>query len=239
MKRYSISLIIRKTRIKTFVRWLIMGTIMVFSFLLWSGELLAAQQSEVTPGILKFSPNLSAAELAKRPDTDLIELSNGRRISLGAIRQLRERAQKLRANTPNSRLPKAFTTKPAATGMVVSNSSDLAAALKLSDDTTVVLPSGKRITVRMLRFLQPEIERQLGRSLMTGAEAPKRVGPAIQVNRKTNWKEILQKPDDTILESPNGKRITVGELKRAFGISSTAQPLPSMKPSSVVPPVKK
>lgn len=181
------------------------------------------------PGIVKFAPNLSAAALAKRPDTDLVELSNGRRIRLGDVRRLRAVAQKIRSSAPGSGLPKAFRVKPAATGTKLSRAADLSAALKLPDDATVVLPSGRRTTVGMIRLLRPEIEARLGRPLSAAPPGGSPAGPVIQVDAKTDWKAILGKLDGTVLEAPNGKRITVGELKQALSESKPARSLPPVK----------
>jgi len=64
------------------------------------------------------------------------------------------------------------------------------------------------------------VEKRLGYKLSTLLEKPDLTGPAIKIGPSTTqaeWKNIfLQKPDGTIIESPTGKRITVGELKQAM-----------------------
>jgi hypothetical protein len=178
-----------------------------------------------TPGIVKFSPNLSAAALAKRPDTDLVELSDGRRIRLGDVRRLTAAAKKMRA-AKKDRLPAALRAKPAPTGTPLRNAEDLAAALKRADNETVVLPSGRRTTVGMIRLVQPQLEKRLGRPLAGTAMRPNLSGPAVRVTAGSDWKDLLQRPDGTVLEAPNGTRITVGELKESFAVSSPARRLP-------------
>lgn len=173
------------------------------------------------PGVVKFTPKMSAGALAGRPDADLVELSDGRKVRLGDVRRLRAAAAKLQASAPGSRLPKAFRSKPAATGTPLSNASDLSAALRRSENDTVVLPSGRRVTVGMIRLLQPEVEKRLGRPLSAGARPADLSGSAVKVDAKADWKSILQKPDTTVLEAPNGKRITVGDLKQALAASKS------------------
>jgi len=185
-----------------------------------------AAQAVVNPGIVKYSPSLSASSLAKRPDTDLVELSNGSRIRLGDVRRLRGIAQNIRATAPGSRLPKAFRARPASTGTKLTRAADLTAALKLPDSATVVLPSGRRATVGMIRLLQPEVEARLGRPLSAGPVPVSLSGPVVKVDAKTDWKTILTKPDGTVLEAPDGKRITVGELKQVLAASSQTRILP-------------
>lgn len=183
-----------------------------------------AVQAVANPGIVKFSPKMPESALAGRPDTDLVELSDGRRIRLGDIRRLKAAAGKIRAAAPGSRLPKAFRAKPAATGTKLSRAADLAAALQRGDNETVVLPSGRRTTVGMVRLLQPEVEKRLGRPITAGARPADRSGSAVKVDAKTDWKTILRKPDGTVLEAPNGDRITVGELKQALAASKPVRP---------------
>lgn len=101
----------------------------------------------------------------------------------------------------------------------VNNSSDLAAALKRSDNETVQLPSGRLATVGQIKRLQPMVEKQLGRKLTSNPQRPNLEGPAIKISKnisKEEWKGIFQKPDNTVLESPSGKRITLGELKKTL-----------------------
>ena len=181
------------------------------------------------PGVVKLTPNLKAGQLAGRPDTDQIELSNGSRVRLGDIRRLKAVAAKIRAAKPGSKLPQAFRLKPAATGIHLATAQDLTAALKHDDKETVVLPSGKRTTVGMIRFLQPEIERRLGHPLAGSAGTRSLTGQVTKVNANSDWKSILQKPDGAVLEAPNGQKITVGELKQVLASSKPNQPLMPLK----------
>ena len=104
-------------------------------------------------------------------------------------------------------------------GTRVNNAADLAAALKHSDNESVQLPSGRLATVGQIKRLQPMVEKQLGRKLTSIPQRPNLEGPAIKISKnisKEEWKGIFQKPDNTVLESPSGKRITVGELKKTL-----------------------
>ena len=99
----------------------------------------------------------------------------------------------------------------------MNDSSELATALTRQGTQTLQLPSGRTLTAEQLRFLQPEVEKRLGRKLTAAPRAPDRSGPAIKVPRgvsKAQWDALLQKPDDTVLESPSGRRVTVGEVKQ-------------------------
>jgi hypothetical protein len=168
--------------------------------------------------ILKHAPTMRVSDLAGRPDTDLLEFADGRRVSVGALRRLAAATQKLRA--PGTyRMPAALQARPAASGTPVGSAADLTAALKRADSETVRLPSGRLATVGQIRFVLPKVPGRLAR--------PSPPGPIIKVSRSTTgdeWKEILKKPDATALESPNGTRMTVGELKQALAGSGKSAP---------------
>ena len=167
------------------------------------------------PNIVKFGPNLSVAALAGRPDTDLVEFSDGRRVRVGDVRRLEAAIQKARAAHGPNLLP-ALSRKPEPTGAPINNASDVAAALKRADQDTVVLPSGRHATVAQLRVAQVFAEKQKGRSTTAVSARPNLAGPAIKVTPQTDFKALMSKPDDTVLESPKGTRVTVGEIKQHF-----------------------
>ena len=192
-------------------------------------------------GVVKYTPNMRMTDLAGRPDTDFVELSNGRRMRVGDLRRLDAAAKKMRAAGAPRGLPPGLKTPPAATGVRIKSAADLSAALKRSGAETLQLPSGKRVTTDQLRFLQPEVEKRLGRRIGESARQPSRTGPAIKVNAQTNWREMLKRPNDTILESPSGKRITVGEIKQARKDSGGSRGMlpttPTVAPVKSPPPV--
>lgn len=161
--------------------------------------------------VIHYTPTLSAAALRGRPDSDVVEFANGRQARLGDLRRLTAFAGRLRA-APVRPLPPALTMRPAASGTRVNDANELAAALARPDADTLELPSGRRLTVAQLKFLQPQIEKEIGRRL--DARAPAYV--AIKVDARTDWKRILQMPDYTLLEAPDGSRVTVADIKRAL-----------------------
>jgi hypothetical protein len=161
--------------------------------------------------VVRLTPDLRADALRGRPDSDVVELPDGRRLRLGDLRRLTAFAGRLRS-TPLKPLPAALTQRPAARGERVGDANALAAALSRPDSDTLELPSGRRLTVAQLEFLKPQIEKQLGRPLAAGAATRS----AVKVDRGTDWRRILRMPDDTLLEAPDGTRVTVADLKRAL-----------------------
>jgi hypothetical protein len=208
----------------------VMGTAAIAVALLMIGAALAE------PGIVKYTPNMTVKSLAGQPDTDLVELKNGRRVSVGDLRRLDVAAQKMRAPKVD-RMPAVLKIKPAATGIKINNAADLAAAFKLPDNATVKLPSGRLATVGQIKLVQPLVEKRIGHSLTMVVQRPNLSGPSIKITKGTTraqWEDILKKPDNTVLESPNGKRITVGEAKQYLAKNFKAMPsaAPALAPRS-------
>jgi hypothetical protein len=179
------------------------------------------------PMVVKFKPGITMQSLAARADTDVVELSNGRRVSVKALRTLSSLQKKMRAAVPGSKRPAALKMKPAAKGKLLKTNADLQAALKGPDNETVQLPSGKLVTVGQIKFLQPYVEKQLGHKIAVVSGRPNLTGSAIRITgneKKADWLEILKKPDSTILESPEGTRITLGELKKVMTEGRSVKP---------------
>ena len=177
--------------------------------------------ANIQPTILKLNRNLPPNALQGKADTDLVELSSGKRMKVGDIRRLTSIAHKNRSLAPNSLEPRALKLRPAATGGIVLRSkNDLQAVMQRPDSETVVLPSGKRTTVGMLRLFQPQIEERRQQIIRHPQQArPDLSGPAVRVTAGTDWYALLKQPDSTVLETSRGKRITLGELKQTFATS--------------------
>lgn len=169
--------------------------------------------------MLKIQPGMSPAVLAGRPGNELVLLPSGRKLSIAKLQKFSAISKKLR-QVKNQPMRMGLKFQPAASGIQVKNGADLSAALKRSDSETVELPSGKLVTVELLRYLQPEVDRRIGRNIAITTERYDSGSKPIAIKSTTDkeyWKEILLKPDSTVLEAPDGQRITVGELKQSLG----------------------
>jgi hypothetical protein len=179
----------------------------------------ARAQGTVPPpareSVVRYTPELRVADLQGRPDSDQMEFANGARVRLGDLRRLTAFARELRA-APVKALPPALTARPAARGIPVNNADDLRVALGRPDSDTIELPSGRRLTVGQLKFLQPQVEKELGRPLPVGKAQTRTTDSTVKVGARSDWKSILQMPDTTVLEAPDGTRVTVGDVKRAL-----------------------
>jgi hypothetical protein len=196
--------------------------------------------------IVQYKPGLKTSNLAALPNTALVELPSGRRVSVGTIRNLESAAKIMRKSRVNH-TPATLKYLPDRNNvaMQVRNANDLSAALKLPDNATVKLPSGRLATAGQIKFIQPLIEKRLGRQIAALPQRPDLSGPAVKIPENMSksmtkseqqkfWEDILQKPDNTVLESPHGKRITVAELKKE--ITKNNKPTNSKTSPRTMPP---
>jgi hypothetical protein len=184
--------------------------------------------------IIPYKPQLKMSDLAGVPDSVQVELSPGRQISVAQLRRLEILQQKMQA-PKISRLPAALRIKPSPTGgRRLYSVSELPSLLKLPDRETIVLPSGHRATVAQIKFLQPFVEKQTGISFNALPKRPNLQGTAVQINARSDWQAILQMPDSTILESPNGRRITVAEAKQYLIQHPNALPVDKTTPGTSI-----
>ena len=160
------------------------------------------------PGVFYVTTKTKTRDLKNLPETTPIVLPRGTVVSAVDLNRVSRISKALRKNKKKD-LPKALTLKTRKRGTRVNNLEDLQKALKRKDKETLILPSGERLTVGLLKLIQPQVEDQLGRGL-TAKEGRAKV---IKVSKKTDWKAVLQMPDNTILQAPNGKKITVIQLK--------------------------
>ena len=187
------------------------------------------------PNIVKYTLHMTWQSLAGRADTDLVELPNGQHVKVGTLRNFQTAARIMRSPRVD-RTPRELKSLPNKSSFTtVRSASDLTASLKLPDSTTVRLPSGKFATVGQIRFVQKTIDKKSGFKLTALSMRPDLSGPAIKIPKDMNqsmtkdqqekfWENILQNPDRTVLESPNGTRITVADLKQ--GLTKNIKTMP-------------
>lgn len=170
--------------------------------------------------IFQLSPRVSVTTLAHIKNTDFVRLPSGRIIQMKHIRDAAKLSKRLH-NIRNKKksLPASLRLKPAATGIPVKSISELVTVLETAKDgDTIQLPSGRLVTAAQLRFIQPELEKQLGKKLsrFKPKNKKKNVVKIIASTDKRYWENILKKPDDTVLETEDGSFFTVGELKKTL-----------------------
>jgi hypothetical protein len=196
--------------------------------------------------IIKYVPNMTMQSLAGKPETDVVEFSNGRKLQVGTLHRLQTIAQKMHMPyTPKYHVSLSVLKEhPIATAQTknITSAGALAAALKGANTDTFRLPSGRVISVEQLKVLQPFIERKLGRSLSAYPLTATSSAKTIVVSKNTakeEWEAIrLLKDDNTILETTQGTRITLGELRQYIQQHYPTTPSGTKK-STVNTPVQK
>jgi hypothetical protein len=185
-----------------------------------------AQQAAPIPNntttlTIPHKSNMTIQSLADRPDADMVQFSNGRKMEIGTLRRLQAIAQKMKAphTTTHAISLDVLKEKPVASTRTKNliSSGDLALVLKGANSDTFRLPSGRVVNVAQLKVLQPFIERKIGRPLSTLTQRPDLSGKAIPVGKNTSQAQLsalTKLPDNTVLESPQGIRVTLGEARQ-------------------------
>jgi len=192
----------------------------IYVFLALGMATAAQKTATAAGGPMKFTSSMTVQSLAGHPDSEMVQLQNGKLMSLGTLRSLDAAAQKMRAVKPVP-LPQALLARPAAKGTPVKNRTEFMTAFNGHPDSdTLQLPSGGRITVGQIRLLQPYIEKRLGRKLSDLTQSHNLSGPKVSISSTTTdknfWQNLLQTPgnDNKVLVSQHGKQVTVGDLKQ-------------------------
>lgn len=160
---------------------------------------------------MAVQPSTRSADLAALPDTQTLVFPNGLRMSAAQLRAL---APTQRAQRPGA----AILGKPAPGPVVqVTPGSSLAQLERAAPNTLLQLPDGRRISAAQLKA----VDEALARSRPAAARAAPTSGQVVRVPHGTPLAELLVRPDSDVLESPGGKRITVGELRRYLSGAAT------------------
>lgn len=169
----------------------------------------AAPQTAAQPAnVIRLEGNATSAQLAPMPATQLVEFPNGLRLSAADVRSLAPIADRLRRSSAS----RSGVLRQPLTGPVVAikPGTTMNEVINAPDNALLQMPDGRKVSVAQFKSVQG----QLRTSAVTTGTRAQRNGPAVRVERGTRLAELLKRPDTDILESPGGKRITVGELRR-------------------------
>lgn len=161
------------------------------------------------------------SEIRALPDNATVRLGNGREMSAGRYKELADAFTAIgkagRGRTPDPRMRFSRTTAPAQ--VQLRPGADLQAIARLPDDNVLQLPTGEKFTVGDLKRLSALQKARTGRSLLDARPSAPRArleGPAIRVTPRMKLVDFADKPDSTILETPSGGRVTLGELRATY-----------------------
>lgn len=186
----------------------------------------AAQTVQWRPGItsgelsnarvVRVQPNLRLQDLQALRNDQTIETPSGRRLNVGRFRAIQQAVVEAKERTARPR-PQSFrilAPTPRLAAVPLRPRETAADILARPPEQVVRLEDGKTATVAQLRAIAPYVQQRYGLSLASKRAAPQ--GPALRIRSVTDLKSLPRNSsDNTILETPSGKRITVGELRAA------------------------
>jgi len=151
------------------------------------------------PGVVRVGPQTSARQLSALAPTQVLEFPKGSRLTVAQVQSLAPLAGRLRAVTGRGvlRQPLSGPVLP------VTRQTERRQLEALPDATVLVAPDGRKMTAGQFKAVLPH--------LPAARSAPVHV---VKVAAGTPLSELLKRPDTDVLESPGGKRVTVGELRR-------------------------
>jgi hypothetical protein len=135
----------------------------------------------------------------------VLEFPNGTRFTVADVRSLEPLAARLRSVTGRGVLRHSLSGPT----LPVTAQTDRRQLENAPEMTVFQLPDGRRMTAGQFKAVLPHLPKA---GTTVAGRAP--AGPVVKVARGTPLAELLKRPDGDVLESPGGKRVTVGELRR-------------------------
>ncbi len=164
---------------------------------------------------VKIGMGQTIASAAKLPAGTMVVAPSGARISQVTLAHVQKIKDEVAARKKETVLPTAIKSTPVG---IVGRDFDISQALTRKDSDTVTL-GNKQYTVGQLKYIDSHLKAAGQPSLAqyaakAGSGRPgASQGPVVKVSRSADLASLLKMPDNTILESPGGKRITVATLK--------------------------
>ena len=187
-----------------------------------AGELSSAR-------VVRVQPNLRVQDIQALRDDQLIETPSGRRLPVGKLRAIRQAFETARLQTSRPR-PAAFAIlapTPRIAPVQLRPRESAAEILSRPLNQVVQLTDGKTATVAQLRAIAPYVEQRYGVRLSAsgGRVAPQ--GRALKIRSLNDLRALPRNlPDDTILETPSGKRVKLSEVRQAYHERRGGRPPP-------------
>ena len=169
--------------------------------------------------VVRISHGVRAQDLAGLRDDQFLETPSGSRVQVGRFRQLLSAVQQAQLRTSKPRHAE-FAILPQAHGPgVPRRPGETAAQLLARPPTDVIkMKNGHTVSVAQLRLIAPYVQRKYGVDLSGAASSrPPLTGPATTIVSIDQLRSIPPStPDSTVLVTPQGTRITLGELRAAL-----------------------
>jgi len=166
--------------------------------------------------IIRIAPGFRSADLSQLRDDQTIETPSGNRVAVRKMRFIQQAVAQARAKTAVRR-PGLFKILPPTFAPCVKPSPGETAAQILARPPSDVIctPSGKGVSVAQLRLIAPTVQQ---RPQLRSLRVLTVQGPAVQIASRQDLRtqfhtNLKNAPDSTVLVSPKGTRVTIGQLK--------------------------
>lgn len=177
-----------------------------------------AQASDLAKATtIKLAPGQNLGKLALNlRDDQIIETANGRQYSVAKIRALQTAFAKARQHSLSRQaagMPVLATPKIAGTPLKPGETS--AQILARPNTDVVRFASGRSASVAQLRAMAPYIKQRYGVDLSNPSNSrPNLNGNTIKISSVNDLKKLPRNtPANTVLESPSGTKVTLGEVR--------------------------
>ena len=178
-------------------------------------------RAQVQPGqVVRLRSGARIQDIAQLRNDQVLETPSGRHITVARFRQIMGAFQQARQRTSAPRAQGFAILAPAIGPGQPRRRGETAAQLLARPPTDVIrMSNGHTVTVAQLRAMAPYVQKTYGLNFYgpQSGGRPRLDGPAIRINSVAQLKSIPPStPDSTVLETPKGTRITVGELRNAM-----------------------
>ena len=180
----------------------------------YKAALARARAGQVAPQV-KIGMGQTIASAAKLPAGTMIVAPSGARVSQATLAHVQKIKEEVAARKVEKAIPAATFTAPVG---AVGRDFDISQALARKDSDTVMLGE-RKYTAGQLKYIDSHLKAAGQPSLAQLAAKPGSARPGtgtaqvVKVGGNTSLGQLLKMPDNTILEAPGGKRITVATLK--------------------------
>lgn len=166
--------------------------------------------------IVRVSAGMRTAQVLALHDDQVVETPSGHRMRVGEYRRLQAMFAGARARSMQQHAaPFAILPAPSERGTPRRPGESAAQLLARPPTDVIRLASGRSVSVAQLRAIAPYVQHRYHVDLMAAAPGrPLLTGPATRVESLSQLKSVPRNaPDATILESPQGTRVTLGEIR--------------------------
>ena len=181
--------------------------------------------------IIRITPGFRRTDLSALRDDQMIETPSGNRVAVRKLRFIQQAVAQARAKTAVRRQGAFKILPPTFAPCVKPAPGETAAQILARPPSDVICtPSGRSVSVAQLRLIAPTVQQ---RPQFRSIRALPMAGPAIPIASRQELRaqfhtNLKNAPDSTVLVSPKGTRVTIGQLKAL--LKSNAPPRPQIRP---------